>query len=262
MPGVRAYGPYPYARLEWKDGAARFVLEGLHEGEHSLRLDWESAWFPSEPEKLRVDVPGGPIEVLVRDDLPEEEVLVRVIDPRAPGRVELVVSERAVRVYERFEPQDAVRIPDGRRAIELASGPVAADTEVAAIHLSMEGHESVWLTDDDVPSADEHGRRTVELVPRPGWSARVEVATGRETQPTPAPGIVLAFDGVEAPASDEHGWLVHRADTEPRVLSVATPGWELVDRASYFGRGSVFAASGRFTLEDGELTVLVRRTDR
>jgi len=256
--------PAGSSRLEWSGGRAAFGLDGVPEGRARLELSWSHGKFPTVPEEVEFDAPCEPLDILVRDDVAAEEVVVRVLEPRAPGQVELEVGEGGRRIHEsrRFTPDELVTLPDGRRAIELASGPYVAGTPVGSIVLSMDGHEGQWLSEPDVPPAGADGRRVVELVPRAGWSARVGVVEEQDGERRPVPGIVLAFDGVETEAADEDGRLVHRAGAPPERLSVATDGWELLDRGDFYGRGGVVAASGKFTLEDGELTVLVRRGER
>ncbi len=259
---VRGFG---HVRLNWSGAEARARFEGVFEGANALGFSWSSGWFPIEPKEREIVVPCEPIEVLVRDDGPSERVRVRVLGPTTPVKIGVAVVGEAGHflVRERFEPDELRALPDGRCAVELTTGPYAAGSAVHAVEVEMDDHERVWLTDRDVPPPDASGVRNVEIVPRRGGSllARVVVAAGEhETRQVAA--VALFFDGVETAPSDEDGRIVHRFDSPPQVVGVATPGWELLDRGEFYGRGSVFADTGRFTLEDDEVTVLVRREER
>jgi hypothetical protein len=249
--------------ITWSGGVGRIALRDVPEGPTQVVPYWSRGWFPLEPNDPKFEVPGEPPVLLVRDDRPAEEIVVRVIEPRSDGRVSIVLrsEKQPTHLSSRFGPDDVVDLPDGRRAFVLSSGPFAAVGVVASVELTMEGHEREWRAGSELPAADSAGQRIVELVPRPGWSARIHVLTALADGAAPsvaAPGVVLAFDGLGAPAADDRGLVVHRAANAPTHIALVTPGWQLVPRTSYLGRGTV-QADGRVTFEDGELTVLVRR---
>jgi len=98
------------------------------------------------------------------------------------------------------------------------------------------------------------------IEPRPGWSAKLvalRVEGDGKTVIGTEPGIVLTLDGAPQAPTDENGELEVFADEKPERLGVATPGWRLVTRTSWQDWGSVFADTGRFTVEDGRVDVFL-----
>jgi hypothetical protein len=80
---------------------------------------------------------------------------------------------------------------------------------------------------------------------------------GEDGERVHLPDIVLTLDGLEQVPTNASGVLEVSLDETPQQIGVSTPGWRLVTRTSWDHWGSVFADTGRFTVESGYLDVVL-----
>ncbi|MFT5288907.1 MAG: hypothetical protein ACI8QS_000367 [Planctomycetota bacterium] len=260
----------PRVALEWRAGVASFQVEDVPSGSYLFQPYWESGAFEISGAERSIQVPvdknGGTLVFTVADNVPDQVLEIRVIDPQAEGRVSMTIRDDNGTAASTFFSfcrggdlgQGVTTLPDGRRAAISRKGPYPADARIN-MSLWMDGHQNPILNEDIFGPPDAEGVRHAEIQPRKGWSVRIHVYEGTNDEGARSlEGIVLAFDGQATAASDSNGFLYATAGEQPRQISVLSPGWELVDRSSWEEWGSVIAADQAFTVEDGRLTVHLR----
>ena len=261
--------------VTWDAGVGRCELSDVPEGSYRISPRWAKGGFAVAYPLLSFGVPlagGGSVYEIPIDDEVETTIFeLRVVEPTVPGfaamqvRAMLAAAPTHIgNVYGNWgseeDPQQGLTtLPDGRRASVVRGGPYPVDATLE-IQVELEGHRSPVFDQDDFQPPDANGVRLLEVVPQPGWSARIHVYEGRdEDRDGSLEGVVLAFDGVPLPPTDARGFVYAEAAERPRRLDVMTPGWALSDRASYSEWGSVRAEDGAFTIESGQLTVHLHR---
>ena len=256
--------------LEWREGVGRFVLGNLPRGSYRFFADWAAGGFVIPQRNQTIELPTsnaqGGLDLLIDDQIPTQLLEVRVIDPQAEGEMELRVEGIGGLFLSESRPfcadgnldQGVSLLADGRRAARFLLSPFASSAE-PVVTVRIKGYKQATLLGEDFGEPDEGGIRHAEIIPEPGWSADVRVLEGVHDQGVRLlEGIVLAFDGRATTPSDAAGLIHAEADQPPKHLEVLTAGWDLVDRASWDEWGSVIAAGGRFTVEQGRLTVYLK----
>ncbi len=244
------------ARVEWDGGTGTFRLGGLRAGRYQLQPMFTRGYFPWQPLPATAEVPGGEVELVVRDGGAHQRLELWIVEPPPDTEVRIeghseVPGMHLSRTISADDPLE--RLPDGRPAQRAEFGPFPAGA-VIGLTVGCEGRREALVTSTDFVVTGEVWRAEVSLVP--GWQASFSLTD--ETGESVA-GVVLALDGVALAPSGEDGEVRVEFDTKPARLSVVTPGWELVEHHSWSDWGTLFA-SGEFTLEDGYLDVFLRRT--
>ena len=262
----------PNSAVAWENGIGRFRFDAVYPGHYVTRLIWKRGGFPVPDSGRGRDLPlatGEELVLDVMDDGPTQVFEVRVIDPQAKGylRVRLLYADETSDYQNVWfgNPDVSDQIPkpleDGRLAVVKDIGPRPSDTRFE-MKLEMDGHRSPELDGDAFAPPDHRGVRVAEIVPVPGWSAIVHVYEGEnEDAVAPLEGIVLTFDGVATRKTDAEGFVYAEGHEQPRSVDVLTTGWAIVDRSSFADWGSVRASDGAFTVEDGRLTVHLKRVE-
>ncbi len=241
--------------MTWNGSVGTFEIGDLPEGEYLITAQFARGQVEIEPDPLRALVPGPPVELLARDDVPLQRFELWITAPE-PAR-ELAIEERTRAgegITEWVGAQDPLEaLADGRPAQRVSIGPYPPGAQLE-LRVSGEGLRTARLGPADFVQTGEVWRAEVELVA--GWSAHVYAYDDARAA---LANVVLAFDGVPLSPTDAVGQVHADLDAKPARLSVVTPGWELVEHHSWDDWGTVFA-SGEFTLEDGILDVFLRRT--
>jgi hypothetical protein len=243
------------ARVDWSDGTGTFRVEDLAAGRYRVEPMFSIGGFSWEPMPAMVDVPGGELELLVRDGGEHQRVELCIVEP--PRQVEIRIEghselpgmhiSRWMRAGDELE-----QLPDGRSIQRIEFGPFPAGA-IMGFTIGCEGMREALVTPSDFFVTGDLWRAEVRLVP--GWKATFSVSDeAREGLAS----IVLALDGRLLAPTDESGHTEVELDAKPQRLSVVTPGWELVEHYSWSDWGTVFP-TGEFTLEDGHLDVFLRR---
>ena len=266
-----------WAEPAWSDGEAELVFRELPPGEYRLWLHWSRGSLRITPEELLVRVPGGGLDVLVHDLVETETFTLAARSSAGEDSVWLALrwvgEHGTVDVWTPRTVPEGWPPPDPAYPTHQFAGPFPAGGRVEG-EVWAPGHQRAWIPDEAFLPTERGGHREALVEIEPGWSARFTVF---ERSPEPGSGawvdgerlegIVLALDGLELPPTGavDHpavraGRVIHGAGAKPRALQVVTPGWELVEHhslADYWG--TVFAGTGEFTVEDGELDVILRR---
>jgi len=242
----------------WEEpGRGRFRLDGLPPGEHRVLVSFQKGAFEVEPRTTRVTLPGPPFTIRVHDGMPQErfELLVRRIPETAELEIEAVSEDRKLRISETLSNNEGVEArADGMRTVGQVLGPYPAGA-FQTLRIRAEGRRTRELARGDFRREGDALRIEVDL--EDGWSGRFHVLEAGD-EPKELEGILLALDGIPLAPSTPEGIVQAEAESKPRLLSVLTPGWRLVEHSSWNDWGTVFP-SGEFTVEQGRIDVFLER---
>ncbi len=254
--------------LSWSEGVGRAELELPSPGSYLCTPKWSRGLLRTTPSPAIAQLPGADLVIRVHDTAPTIRTRVLLINPPERGVLILTASlDGTVIMSERsyFDSGDGEQVTEGEQVQRVfLSAPLLPELKFS-VRLESQTHRLVELGDGAFsPPTGEDQVRSLVIHSRPGFGARFIVWQSRDSsgeERLRLPGVVLTLDGEPQAPTDERGQAMVSMDSVPTRLGVSTPGWKLLTRTSFDDWGSVYADTGKFTLEDGLLDVFLEATE-